>query len=158
MLEDHKKQCAASAFATVSAGAPSGGSKVGSGGGYNGGWAAKPVGGNCVVALDNAPYLTVEGSPSKDLVHVSDQPLLTGDECDAIVKSAEKRAAEHGWGSRCTYQTPTTRLDPSKQQLFERQEAPIKTYELQSIGRFWYRKKRVFLIRRHTVQTTGRLL
>ena len=105
MLEDHKKQCAASAFATVSAGAPSGGSKVGSGGGYNGGWAAKPVGGNCVVALDNAPYLTVEGSPSKDLVHVSDQPLLTGDECDAIVKSAEKRAAEHGWGSRYTYQT-----------------------------------------------------
>lgn len=107
MLEEHKKQCAASVFATVPAGAPTGGSKLGSGsaGGYSGGWVAMPVGADCVLALDNAPYLTLEGSPSKDLVHVSDQPLLTGDECDAIVKSAEKRAAEHGWGSRYTYQT-----------------------------------------------------
>jgi hypothetical protein len=43
--------------------------------------------------------------PGKDLAHVSDQPLLTGNECDAIVKSAGKRAAEHGWGSRYTYET-----------------------------------------------------
>jgi len=107
MLEDHKAQCAASVFATVPAGAPSAGSKSGSSGGvgYKGGWMAKPVSADCVVALDNAPYLTEEGSPSRDLVHVSDQPLLTSDECDAIVKSAESRAAEHGWGSRYTYQT-----------------------------------------------------
>ena len=40
--------------------------------------------------LDNAPYLTRVGEPRRDLIQISKEPILTNDECAAIIDSAEK--------------------------------------------------------------------
>ena len=63
---------------------------------YEGGWTTHPIAADAL-SLGNAPWNT------NDAILLSDAPLLTADECEAIRTSAAKHGEANGWGSRYTY-------------------------------------------------------